>query len=54
MQKEEYKKGASPCKLLEKFNPRPCDELQDKMDYYYFPYQINENFSKYMKFDNEV
>tara|TARA_B110000285_G_scaffold161461_1_gene180317 strand:- start:592 stop:798 length:207 start_codon:yes stop_codon:yes gene_type:complete len=47
----ECKRTITPEKLLEQFDPIPSDEIQKKIDFFFFPYSPKQDISKYMKFE---
>lgn len=45
-----FKKTNTPEKLLEQFDPRPSLKVQEKIDYFFIPYNFEYTVSKSMKF----
>ena len=48
------KKTITPEKLLEQFDPIPSQDVQKKIDYFFFPYSPKQDISKYMKFEADI
>ena len=46
------RKTNTPEKLLEQFDPRPSLQVQEKIDYFFIPYNFEYTVSKSMKFQN--
>ena len=49
----ERKMTKTPERLLMEFDPTPSHKVQDKIDFFFMPYNFESNVSKFMKFKND-
>ena len=45
-------KDSEPDKVLEKFDPMPSKSVQNRIDFFFQPYNQQQEFGKFMKFKN--
>ena len=48
---DEEPRALTPRKMLEMFNPMPSEKVQAKVNFFFRPYNADQNISKHMRFD---